>query len=274
MAARAIAKATVAFGMVSIPVKVYGATDAGKKIQFNQLCPDCKAKPKQQYVCEACVCTVERADMLKGYEISKGKFLTFSADEIKALNAEATKVVAINEFIPNDALDPVYFEKPYYLGADIGGSRAYALLAEAMRRTERVAMAQFCLRGKQYLVCVAPTDKGLAMYQLRYAHEVREQETEATEDLSDAEVDLALRFVDSLKVESFDPSRYTDEVYLRQHEAILAKAAGVEIPTPAPEPKVKVGDLMAQLQASLDANAESANSKPEADEVAAATEAE
>jgi len=255
MAARAVAKATIAFGMVAIPVKVFGATGAAKEVKFRQLCGECGTPPKQEYRCTTCDCLVERGDMAKGFEISKGQFLRFSAEDVKALNAEPTKTIQIREFVPRTSIDPVYFDKPYYLGADVGGSRAYALLAEATRRTERVALAQYCLRGKQYLVCVAPTAKGLAMYQLRYAHEVREQESEAVENLAPAEIDLALRFVDSLASATFDPTRYVDTVYARQVAAIEAKAAGQPVTAPPAEVnKANINDLMAALKASLDAS--------------------
>ncbi|UCC72025.1 MAG: Ku protein [Gemmatimonadota bacterium] len=254
MAARAIAKATIAFGMVAIPVKVIGATGAAKTVRFKQLCPECATPPKQEYRCAAHG-VVERGAMLKGYEIAKGQYLQFTADEVKALNADSTKVISIAQFVPRASIDPVWFDKPYYLSAEAGGSRAYALLAEGLRRTERVGLAQFCLRGKQYLVAVAPTTQGLAMYQLRYDYEVRAQEPEATEVLEDAEVDLALRFIESLSADAFDAGKYTDEVYQRQIAAIEAKAAGQPVTAPAPEVgKADINDLMAALKASLAAS--------------------
>src|SRR5689334_4516948 len=134
----------------------------------------CGTRLKQQYVCPADDEVVEREDIVKGYEYARGQFVLFTEEELKALNPEPTNAIDIAEFVPEEKVDPVYFEKSYYLGPDKGGDRPYRLLAEAMRETGRAALARYRARGKDYLVLLRPFEKGLVLQQLRYADEVRD----------------------------------------------------------------------------------------------------
>src|SRR4051812_3291821 len=154
--ARAIAGATISFGLVSIPVKLYSATQPSAGVSFNLLHAKCGSRVKQQYICPRDNELVPREDMIKGYEISKDQYVTFTPEELKSLEERATETIDIAQFVPLASVDPVYFDRPYYLGPEKGGEKAYTLLAEAMRESGRAALARYAARGKQYLVMVRP----------------------------------------------------------------------------------------------------------------------
>ena len=137
MAARSLASLTVAFGMVSIPVKLYSATQAQAAVSFNLLHRGCGSRLKQQYHCAREGVVVERADMVKGYEFAKDQYVMFTPEELKEMEEKGTQTVEISEFVPAEAIDPIYYDKAYFLGPDKGGTKPYALLAESMRQTEK-----------------------------------------------------------------------------------------------------------------------------------------
>jgi DNA end-binding protein Ku len=258
MPARAIASATVSFGLVTIPVKMFPATaPTGSGISFNLLHKDCGTRLKQQYICPKDEVIVSREDMVKGYEFAKDQYVTFTTDELKALEEKATQTVDIAEFVPLDKVDPVYFDKPYYLAPEKGGEKAYHLLAEVMRDTGRCALAKYAARGKMYLVLVRPVEEGLAMQQLLYADEVRSWKEIAMPDkpaLRDAELKLAHQLVDQIASETFDPTQYEDEVKKRIQADIEKKVQGKEIEVSVtPEQPAQIIDLMEALKASLGA---------------------
>lgn len=255
MSARAIGSATIAFGMVSIPVKLYTSTEASKYISFNQLHKECGARLKQQLVCPQHG-PVERDDIVKGYEYARGQYVVFTPEELKALEEEATYSIDIAEFVPAQAVDRVYLDKVYYLGPDRGGARAYRLLSQALQETGRAALAQYAARGKQYLVLVRPAQSGLVMEQLRYAEEVRSFSEVPIEEIEvkKTELDLAVQLVEQAASNEFHPERYQDAVRKRVLELIERKVAGEEITVePAAQPAgAKVIDLMEALKASLE----------------------
>jgi DNA end-binding protein Ku len=258
MPARAIASATVSFGLVTIPVKLFPATaPTGSGISFNLLHKECGTRLKQQYICPKDEVIVPREDMIKGYEFAKDQYVTFTTEELKALEEKATQTVDIAEFVPLDKVDPVYFDKPYYLAPEKGGEKAYHLLAEVMRDTGRCALAKYAARGKMYLVLVRPVEEGLAMQQLLYADEVRSWKDIAMPDkpaLRDAELKLAHQLVDQIASETFDPSQYEDEVKKRIQADIEKKVQGHEIEvSETTEQPAQIIDLMEALKASLGA---------------------
>ena len=173
MSARAMASTTISFGLVSLPVKLYSTGEPGRRVSFNLVHGECGTRLKQHYVCPQCDREVGRDEMAKGYEFAKGQYVLFKEDELKAIEAPKTDGIEITEFVPTDRVSAVYLDRPYYLGADKGGARAYRLLSAALRETERVAIAKYATRGKQYLVVVRPHGEGLVLDQLRYADEVR-----------------------------------------------------------------------------------------------------
>jgi DNA end-binding protein Ku len=255
MAARSIASLTVSFGLVSIPVKLYSATEASRAISFNLLHKACGSRLKQQYVCVKEEVIVPREDMAKGYEFAKDQYVMFSPEELKALEEAGTHTADIAEFVPIESIDPVYFDKAYYLAPDKGGAKPYALLAKALRESRRCAVGRWAARGKQYIVMIRAADDGLVMQQLLYAGEVRsmrEIDIPKTE-VRDAELKLAQQLIEQQAVETFDPAAYTDEVRARVEAAVQKKVEGQEITmAQAPEPGGQVIDLMEALRASLE----------------------
>ena len=259
MAARSIASLTVSFGLVSIPVKLFSATEASRAISFNLLHKTCGSRLKQQYFCVKEEVPVAREDMAKGYEFEKDKYVMFTPEELKALEEAGTHTAEITEFVPIDTVDPVYFDKAYYLGPDKGGAKPYALLARALRESKRCALGRWAARGKQYIVMIRPVENGemsgLVMQQLLYAGEVRsikDVEIPKTE-VRDAELKLAQQLIEQQASERFDPTAYTDEVRGRVEAAIQKKVEGQEITmVEAPEPGAQVIDLMEALRASLE----------------------
>jgi len=263
MAAHSIGSATVSFGLVSVPVQLYAAGESKAAISFNWLHKKDGARLKQQYVCSKDGEKVERPDMIKGYEFQKGQYVTFTPDELKALEERATGAIDIVEFLPAEQVDRIWLDRTYYLGPDKGGERAYKLLAEALEKTKRVAIGQYAARGKQYLIMVRPMNGGLVMEQLRYADEIRniaEVPIPKTE-VKKPELELATKLIEQAATDEFHPEKYKDNVRERMQEQIERKVEGKQI-TEEPEeaPKAKVLDLMQALKQSLEG--EKAGAKP------------
>ncbi len=254
MPARSIGTATISFGLVSIPTKLYTTNESSGDIHFNMLHDADGARLKQQYICTKCNEVVDREHTVKGYEHAKGQYVVLSGDELKALDAVATQTIALEEFVPASAVDPLFVEKSYYLGPDKGGERAYKLIHDAMLETGLVGIASYSARGKQYIVSLRPYMSGLIIHQLRYAQEVKPWEEVPIPDLPElkaAEIGLAKQIIQQIAHETFDPKKYKDEVSERMMDLIQKKVEGQEI-TLAPEaPAGKVIDLMEALKASL-----------------------
>ena len=275
MAARSIGTGTISFGMVSIPIRLYSAAEASAAISFNLLDGKTKTRLKQQYVNQAGE-IVGRDQMVKGYEFAKDQYVAFTTEELKAMEEQAQKAIEITEFVPAAAVDPVYFDKPYYLGPEKGGEKAYKLLLEAMRQTGKSALARWAARGKQYLVLIRPSKGGLVMQQLMYADEVRpiSEVPVGDAEIKDVELKLAVQLVEQIATDEFHPENYADDVKKRYHEAIQRKIEGQEI-TAAPEaPKAQIIDLMEALKASLAAKSAAAAASAAAPVAEAEPEAE
>jgi DNA end-binding protein Ku len=255
MAPRPTASATISFGLVSIPIRLYPATSPTGAVSFNLLHDKDGARLKQHYVCSACGEKVERDRMVKGFEFAKDRYVTFSPDELKALDELASQTIDIAEFVPAKEVDPVYFDRAYYVGPDKGGAKAYRLLAEALARSGKAALARYAARGKGYLVLLRPRGGRLVLQQLLYADEVRPMDEIPVEDASvkDQEIQLALQLIEQTASDAFRPEAYEDGVKKRVLEAIERKVEGQEIQLAAPEPAAQVIDLMDALKASLSA---------------------
>jgi len=255
MAMRSMASATISFGLVSIPVRLYSATESAGTISFNLLHrPPCGSRLKQQYICIKEEVVVPRDEMVKGYEFQKGEYVIFTPEELKELEETATQTVDITEFVPLDKVDPVYFDRAYFLGPDKGGDKPYKLLARAMTETGRAALARYAARGKMYLVLVRPFEDKLVMQQLHYADEVRDIREVPVGDaeVREQELKLAKQLVEQIARETFNPDAYEDEVKKRVEEQIQRKVEGQEIAISAPEAKpAQIIDLMEALKASL-----------------------
>jgi DNA end-binding protein Ku len=255
MAAHSIGSATVSFGLVSVPVQLFAAGESKASISFNWLHKTDGARLKQQYVCSKDGEKVERSDMIKGYEFQKGQYVTFTPDELKALEERATGAIDIIEFLPESQVDRIWLDRTYYLGPDKGGERAYKLLAEALEKTKRVAIGQYAARGKQYLIMVRPMDGGLVMEQLRYSDEIRDiaEVPIPKTEVKKPELDLAVKLIEQAATEEFQPEKYKDNVRERMMEQIERKVEGKQIiEEPEEAPKTKVLDLMQALRQSLE----------------------
>jgi len=255
-APRSIGSLTISFGLVAIPVKLYTATQSTAQISFNLLHKACGSRLRQQYVCQKDGQIVERDDMVKGYEFAKDQYVAFTPEEIKALDEVGTHSVEISEFVPIESVDPVYFDKTYYLAPDKGAAKPYTLLTEALKESKRCAMGRWASKGKAYIVMLRPVGDVLAMQQLRFASEVRPA-TEidvAKADVKPGEMKLARQLIDQQQADLFDPGAYVDEVRGRIEAAIQKKVEGHEISiSEGPAPSTgKVIDLMEALRASLE----------------------
>jgi DNA end-binding protein Ku len=242
--------------MVSIPVKLFAATQAQAAISFNLLHAACGSRLKQQYVCARENVVVERTDMVKGYEFAKDQYVKFTPEELKEMEEKGTQTIEISEFVPADSIDPIYYDKAYFLGPDKGGAKPYALLAESMRQTGQTAVGRYAARGKQYIVQLRAVPGGIVMQQLLYAPEVRtiDEVGIETAPVKDNELALAKQLIGQISSKTFDPKQYKDDVRARIETAIEQKVQGQEIaisPT-LPEAGAQVIDLMDALRASLE----------------------
>jgi DNA end-binding protein Ku len=259
MAARSIASLSISFGLVSIPVKVYSATESKAAISFNLLHKGCGSRLRQQYICIKEDVVVDRADMVKGYEFEKDRYVTFTPEELKTLEDAAEQTIDIVSFMPVGAIDPIYFDKAYYLGPDKRGAKPYNLLAEAMRETGTCALAKWAWKGKQYMVQIRVGDDGLILQQLLYADEVRDMADLHVErtDVAPAELKLAQQLIEQNAVEGYDASAYVDEEKARILEQIDKRIAGKKITVAAESPPPSGGeviDLMEALRKSIGSN--------------------
>jgi DNA end-binding protein Ku len=254
MAARAIGTSTIAFGLVSLPVKIYSTGESARRISFNMIWKERGVRVRQQYIDPGDGTVVPREEIVKGYEFAKGQFVVFEPDELKVVEAPKSESIDIVTFVPADQVDRLYFNKAYYLGPDKGGARAYRLLSAAHRESGRVAIAKHATRGKEYLVMVRPHEEGLLLEQLFYPDEIRSFAEVPLEEgeVNEAEMTLAMQLIEQASSDEFDASVYKDEVYEKTMELIEQKVAGQEITAaPAEESKTQIIDLMAALKASI-----------------------
>jgi len=307
VAARSIASLSLTFGLVSIPIKLYSATESSSAVRFKLMGPG-GARVRQTYVADALPAAQEpeptadpepapppsrakasaragsssvvdmpvraappepqaehveleapisRSDMVKGYEFQRGQFVLFSPEELKALEAESRQTIDIVSFIPAGSVNPIYFEKPYFLAPDKRGAKPYSLLMRAMQDTGRCALAKWAWRSKEYVVQVRAAEGGLVLQQLLYADEVRSIKALEIDlvQVSDAELALAKQIIEQISAESYDPTEFVDEEKQRILDAVERKIAGKEIITHEHHAAVIAGgevvDLMAALRASL-----------------------
>jgi DNA end-binding protein Ku len=256
MAARSIASLSLSFGLVNIPVKLYSATESSSTVRFNLLAKD-GSRLKQQYVSEKTGKVVERSEMVKGYEFEKDHFVLFTPEELKALDEAASHVIDIVAFVPEKSVDPIYYDKAYFLAPDKRGGKPYALLGAAMRESGRCALARWSWKAKQYVVQIRAAEDGLVLQQLLYADEVRSLKDLGIEhaEVSKAELTLAMQLIDQITQDEYDPTQFKDEEKARVLQAIDQKIAGQQVVASArdeqPAGGAQVIDLMEALRASL-----------------------
>jgi DNA end-binding protein Ku len=255
MAARSIASLSLSFGLVSIPVKLYSATESSGAVKFNLLTKD-GSRVKQQYVSEKDQAVVPRSAMVKGYEFDKDRFVLFTQEELKTLEESSSPSIEIMSFIPASSVDPLFYDKAYLLAPDKRGAKPYTLLAEAMRQSGRCALARWAWKAKQHVVQIRPAEDGLVLQQLLYAEEVRSLKDLNIErvEVSPAELQLALQLIEQISTESYDPAQYVDEEKKRILAAIDEKIAGKQIVASTHEEArdtAQIIDLVEALRASL-----------------------
>lgn len=254
MGARAIGSGTISFGLVSIPVKLFSATSS-QAVQFHLLHGKCRSRIRQQTFCPTCNQTVERSDLVRGYEFARDQYVVLTDEELKQAEAGVSEAIEIQEFIPLASLDPMYFDKGYYLGPDRGGEKAYRLLADAMASSQKVSVAKFVMYAKEHLVIIRPTGKGLMLHTVYYADEIRpfgEIDRAENAPVKPGEVELACQLIDQLASDAFDPTKYRDEYRSRVTEIVQKKIEGEEITRSVPRAeKAQVIDLMQALKESL-----------------------
>jgi DNA end-binding protein Ku len=274
MPARPISAGMISFGLVSIPVRLFTATSP-KSVSFNLLHEKDKSRIQQKIYCPVDDKIIERTELVRGYEVEKGRYVTFTDDELKNLEARGDHAIEIREFIPLSEVDPIYFENGYYLGCD-GSAKSYRLLADAMAQSARVALATYTMRGKEHLVLIRPYSRGLMMHTMYYADEIRSVEDVdrgLNAETKPAELDLAKRLISDLTQIKFDPAKYHDNYTERVLEAAQRKLEGQEVTeVPTEERTGKVIDLMAALKASLERRGASLEKAEPAQRKAAASE--
>ena len=250
---RKLQDATISFGLVSIPVNLYTAISP-QNVSFHLIHAKCGNRIKQQTFCPVDNEVVPRSDLVRGYELAKDQHVQLTEEELESLERDASDSMEITEFVPLETVDPVFFEKTYYLGPGKGGDKPYRLLASAMAKSGRVALAKFIMRGKENLMLVRSVNGGLVLHTMYYADEVRDfgEIPKGQASTTDAELNLATRLIDELSVDEFHPERYQDEYRERVLEMVSRKAEGKEITVSAPATKQgEVIDLMEALKASL-----------------------
>jgi DNA end-binding protein Ku len=259
MPPHSIGSGTLSFGLVSIPVRLFSSSNSSAGISFNLLHEKCGGRIKQQQLCPACNEVLDRSQLVKGYEFSKDQYVRFNDDELKKLETAANSSIDIAEFVPIDQVDPIYFERSYFLGPDKGGDKAYRLLCDAMTKSGRVALAKYVMRGKENLVLIRPVQDGLMLHTMLFADEVRdfsEIDKGKNATIKPGEMDLAVRLIDELANDKFQPEQYHDEYRERVMAVVEQKVEGKEIVTIDPEvQRTQVIDIMDALKQSLEGRA-------------------
>lgn len=255
MASRPIANGSISFGLVSIPVKLFTATRS-KSAAFKLIHGKDNSRIQQKIFCPVDNAIIERSELVRGYEVEKDVMVTFTDEELKTLEAHDDHTIDIKEFVPLAKVDAIYFENSYHLGCSPESARAYRLLAHALEASERVALAMFTMRNKEYLVLIRPYEKGLMLHTMYYANEVvsvKEVERGAEAAVTQQELALAKRLIGDLTHDKFEPEKYKDGYRERVIAAAQQKVAGRQTIAGAPEAhKAKVIDLYAALKASLE----------------------
>jgi DNA end-binding protein Ku len=248
-------KGAISFGLVHVPVKMFSATE-DKDISMRYIHKTCITPLSYVRKCTTCEKEVEWEEISRGYEYEPGRFVLFEKDELEQINGEANKEIKILDFVQLTDIDPVYFQKTYYLGPGETGSGAYSLLMESMRQTGKIGIARVSIRSKSSLAAIRVIDNCLAMETIFYPDEIRSftQVPNLPEQpvVQEKELQMAKMLIDQLSTE-FDPEKYKDEYRGRLLEAIEHKVAGEEIQTAPEQNRMNVIDLMSALQASLDA---------------------
>jgi DNA end-binding protein Ku len=255
--ARSIASVSISFGLVTIPVKVFSATLTSSASVFICLRSSDSSRVKQQYIAVNDGKLVDRSEMSKGYEFAKDQYVTFSPQELKQLEDATTHSIDIQQFVPLETVDPVYFADTYYLAPDKGGAKPYSLLSKALENSKQCAIGRWVSRGKEHIVLIRSLQHGLGIAPVALQSRGAQHQDVGVEAaaVSEAELKLADQLIDHLTAKRFDPNEYEDEFRARVQAAVDRKVQGKEVSTAeAPErsSSSNVIDLMSALKASLE----------------------
>lgn len=253
---RSIWKGAISFGLITIPVKVYGATET-KDLSFRQVHPADGGRIKYKRVCETCGKEIPYTEIAKGYETGDGRTVILEAEDFESLPLPSSKAVDVVQFVDSDEVDPTYFERTYFLEADGPGAKPYVLLRRALAESGKAAVVKVALRSRESLALIRPKDDLLLMHTMLWPDELRDGEFAAPGDeikVSDAEVEMARMFIDQLSGE-FDPTQFSDAYREALEQVVQAKLAGTPMPTEddAQPEQAEVVDLVAALRASVEA---------------------
>ncbi|WP_214482040.1 Ku protein [Bacillus sp. SM2101] len=248
-------KGSISFGLVTIPIKLYAATE-DKDIKFRSLHKKCKTPIKYEKICPICNEELTNDNLVKGYEYVKGKFVILSEEEMKELKEEyEEKSIKIIDFVNLDDIDPIYFNRSYFIGPNDNGTRAYALLREALVKSKRIGIAEITIRSKRHLAIVRVYHDGLLMETIHYPDEVRNvsdvPNIPEQIEINNKELDTAMLLIDQLTTD-FDPSKYKDDYRTALMKLIEEKVNTDETTSVDDIPRTNVVDLMSALQASID----------------------
>lgn len=249
-------KGSISFGLVNIPIKLHSATE-DKDIKLRNLHKECHSPIKYEKTCPVCEVEIKNEDIVKAYEYTKGKFVVLEDEDLEKLKQEnEDKAVEIVDFVKIQEIDPIYYNRTYYMSPGDGGGKAYSLLRKALETSEKVGLAKIIIRSKEQLAVVRVYENTLVMETIHYPDEVRKAadvpNVPAEDKVTDKEIDTAIMLIDQLTTE-FKPEKYNDDYRTALLELIEAKRTGKDIVTPVEkEPAANVTDLMAALQASID----------------------
>ena len=267
MALRPLRNANISFGLVNIPVRFYTATKS-EDVHFNFLHESCGSRVNRKYWCPHHEQIVSQDELIRGYEFSKNNYVTFTNDELDALDSDDNRALDITEFLDLSQIDPVFFEKAYFLGPAPGGGKTYKLLAAAMKKENKVALARWVSGNREHLVILRPFENGLILHTMYYADEVRDFGAMEIEDaqLKDKEIKLAEMLIDELTEKEFDPLRYKDDYRERLMDRIRDKSKGKPIVSEKKEEEEggEVIDIMEALRRSLEGGRAPAKAAPKA----------
>ncbi|UII54417.1 Ku protein [Cytobacillus spongiae] len=249
-------KGSIRFGLVNIPIKLHAATE-DKDVKLRNLHKECHSPIKYEKVCPVCDVEIQTGDMVKAYEYTKGKFVVLDEEDLEQLKKEnEEKAVEIIDFVKMNEIDPIYFNRSYFMSPNESGGKAYSLLRKALKDSEKVGLAKIIIRAKEHLAVVRVYENTLLMETIHYPDEVRSAgdvpNVPAEDTITDKELETATLLIDQLTTE-FEPEKFNDDYRTALLELIESKRTGEEVVAPVgKEPASNVTDLMAALQASID----------------------
>jgi len=249
--ATSVWKGHLTFGLISVPVRLFAAA-RGERISFNQLHKVCHSRLKQPLMCPTCNRTVERSEIVKGYEYEKDQYVLFSEDELDKIEPPSARTMEILEFVKVNEIDPLYYDASYYVAPEEGGAKAYQLLMQAMKEAGYAAIAKLTMHQREHIVVIRPGDKGLTLHTMFYSNEIRAAESLPTnkEELKDQEKKLAYQLIESLAA-PFEPQKYHDTYQDNVKAMIAAKLKGQEVTEVTQPHLAPVIDLMEALKKSI-----------------------